>query len=150
MKVVSFPFLLTLLCLATVSAKDNNPPTPVNDKIIVLEPYVIHGSPIISFAIDITVYGDPTTKKVSRIFISRVLPGTDAENAGLKAGDEIVKADGVAVNELDGVVTVSSALGRIFLNRRPGEALKLEVLTRRAEQVTLLAQRDSLPIPIGR
>jgi len=145
MKAVSFTLLLTFVCLAAVSGEDKKTPTPENEKVIVLEPFKIKGSPVISFAIDITVYADPETKKVNRIFISRVLPDSDAEKAGLQAGDEIVKLDGITVKELDAVVSINSPLGRIFLNRRPGEPLKLEVLTRRAEQFTLHAQRENPP-----
>lgn len=140
------PLLLALVCLATVSGKNESPPAaPAQDKVLVLEPLKIHGSPIISFAIDITVYATPETKKVNRIFISRVLPDTDAEKAGLKAGDEIVKLDGVPVKEFDAVVSVESPLGRVLLNRDPGVPLKLEVITRRTEQFTLRAQRGLLP-----
>jgi predicted metalloprotease with PDZ domain len=134
--------LLTLVCVAAAPAKDKNPPAPPNDKVLVLEPVKIQGSPIISFAIDITVYADPKTKKVNRIFVSHVHPNSDAEKAGLQAGDEIVKLDGVAVKELDSKVSRDSALGRIFLNRTPGEPLRLEALTRRPQQFVIKAQRN--------
>lgn len=134
--------LLALVCLATVWGKEEKPPAEASDKVLVLEPVKIKGSPIISFAIDIAVYADPKTKKVNRIFISRVHPDTDAEKAGLQPGDEIVKLDGVSVKELDCEVSRESALGRIFLNRTPGDPLKLEALTRRPQQFVLRAQRE--------
>ena len=139
--------LLVLLGLVTVSAKDKDAPLPdpAHDKVFVLEPMKVDGKPIISFAIDITVYADPGTKKVNRIFISRVYPDTDAARSGLQRGDEIVKIGGIAVTELDSRVAPDSALGRIFLNRDPGEPLDLEVLVRRPERFTLRAQRGSLP-----
>ena len=142
MKVASV--LLALVCLAPVAGKEKDRPPPplADDKIVVLEPFKVTGSPIISFAIDIVVYGNPKTKKVNRIFIDRVVPDTDAERAGLQAGDEIVKLDGVAVKDMDAEVSRDSGLGKIFLNRTPGEPLKLEVITRRTEHFTLRAQRD--------
>lgn len=141
--------LLALLCLASipVSAKEEKTPAPAREPVIVLEPLKIHGSPIISYAIDITVYGDPETKKVNRIFIARVLPDTDADKAGLQAGDEIVKLDGKSVKEFDAVVSIDSPLGKILLNRDPGEPLRLEVITRRPQQFTLRAQRGTPFIP---
>ncbi|AOS44707.1 PDZ domain (Also known as DHR or GLGF) [Lacunisphaera limnophila] len=140
------PLLIALVCFVQLPAKESSPAVPAGDKVLVLEPLRIHGSPIISFAIDITVYAHPETKKVNRIFIAKVLPGTDAEKAGLKPGDEIVQLDGVAVTEFDAVVSIESPLGRILLDRDAGEPLKLEVITRRTEQFTLRAQRSVRPI----
>ncbi len=142
MKVV--PLLLALLCIAhTPLSAAEAPPSPApQDPVLVLEPLKIHGSPIISYAIDMSVFADPKTKLVSRIFITRVLPGTDAERAGLQAGDEIVKLDGKSVKEFDAVISMESPLGEIFLNRDPGEPLRLEVITRRTQHFTLRAQRD--------
>lgn len=134
-------FLLVLLTVTPASSKENSPPPLTSDKVLVLDPIKIQGSPIISFAIDIAVYADPETKKVDRIFIKRVLPDTDAERAGLQAGDEIVKLDDVSVKEFDAVVSVETPLGQILLNRKPGEPLKLEVIARRTQQFTVRAQR---------
>lgn len=141
----AFP-LLALLCLAPVFAKDKDagPPGAADDKVLVLEPYKIQGSPVLSFAFDITVYGDPKTKTVTRIFIARVVPNTDAEKAGLQRGDEIVKLNGVPVKGLEARISPDSALGQIFLNREPGEPLDLEVIVHRAEKFTLRAQRPTL------
>jgi membrane-associated protease RseP (regulator of RpoE activity) len=143
MKVV-FTLLALLLSVGLAPAKEKkpSPPAATGDKIYVLDPIKVKGSPIISFAIDITVYAEPGSRKIDRIFIKRVLPDTDAEKAGLQAGDEIVKLDGIAVKELDAIVSIESPLGKILLNRTPGEPLKLEVLTRRAQEFTLRAQRD--------
>jgi S1-C subfamily serine protease len=135
-------FLPILLTVTSASSREKSPPPPTSEKVLVLDPIKIHGSPIISFAIDIAVYADPDTKKVDRIFIKRVLPDTDAERAGLQAGDEIVKLDDVAVKEFDAVVSVETPLGKILLNRRPGEPLKLEVIARRTQQFTVRAQRE--------
>ncbi len=138
-------FLLLGACIATLAAaKSDTSTAPANSQVVVLEPMKISGSPIISFAIDIAVYRDPSSKKVNRIFITKVWPGTDAESANLQVGDEIVKIDGVAVKEFDAVVSVESSLGKIFLNRVPGSPLRLEVLTRKTEKVILRAQQDTL------
>ncbi len=59
-------------------------------------------------------------------------------------GDEIVKLGGVTVTEFDSQVARDSPLGRIFLNRTPGEPLDLEVLVRRPEKITLRTTRGSL------
>ncbi len=135
--------LLALLCLAPVFAKEKeaSPPVANEGKVLVLDPFHIQGKPISSFAFDMRIFGNPDTKKVERIFITRVLPNTDAEKLGLQAGDEIVKIDGVAVKDMDGAVAADSQLGRIFLNRDPGTPLNLEVIVRRMDKLTLHAQR---------
>ncbi|HEX2862104.1 MAG TPA: PDZ domain-containing protein [Lacunisphaera sp.] len=130
-------------CAATLSGEAQNPPTPTSDRILVLDPIKVHGSPVISFAIDIRIYADPETRKVDRIFITRVLPDTDADRAGLQAGDEIVKLDDVAVKEFEAVVSVETPLGRVLLNRTVGEPLRLEAVTRRTAKFTLRAQRET-------
>jgi membrane-associated protease RseP (regulator of RpoE activity) len=142
---VAFP-LLALLCLAPVFAKDkaSAPPVANEDKILVLEPFHIQGKPISSYAFDMRIYGDRETKRVRRILITRVLPNTDAEKLGLQPGDEIVKINGAAVKDLSAEVAPDSPLGRIFLNRDPGEPLDLDVVVHRAEKFTLHAQRLTL------
>ena len=138
--------LLALVGLATVSAKDKEArlPDPDKDKVLVLEPLKIEGKPIFSFAFDLTLYADPKTKKVTHLFITHVLPNTDAEDAGLRPGDEIVKIGGVPVTQMDSRVAVDSELGRIFLNREPGQPTNFEILVRRPQKFTLRAQRGSI------
>jgi predicted metalloprotease with PDZ domain len=134
-------FLLALVCLATLSGKDKIPPVVANEKVLVLEPFKVSESPLISYAIDIAVYAEPKTKTVTRIFITRVLEDTDAARAGLQPGDEIVSLDGVPVKGMEARVGPDSALGRFLLNRDHGEKLNFEIITRRTEKVTLRAQR---------
>ena len=82
---------------------------------------------------------------MTHIFITKVHPGTDADKAGLQEGDEIVKLDGEPVKGLDPRIVKDSPLGRILLNRTPGEALNLEVITHRKQELTLHAQRELPP-----
>ena len=133
--------LFASLGVVMVSAKDESPPEPVEDKIIVLEPFKVRAAPINSFGINFRIYMDPATKKVERIFITRVIPNTDAERLGLQVGDEIVKIDGVLVQELDARLNPDTVLGKTFLKREAGAPLDLEVITRRAKKFTLRAQR---------
>ena len=121
--------LLALVCLATLSGKDKIPPVVANEKVLVLEPFKVNESPLISYAIDIAVYAEPKTKTVTRIFITRVLEDTDAARAGLQPGDEIVSLDGVPVKGMEARVGPDSALGRFLLNRDHGEKLNFEIIT---------------------
>lgn len=131
------PAMLALLISAVVSGQQT--PPPAKEKPLELEPMKIHEKPIISFAIDIVIYAGADNKAVTRIFITRVLPGTDAERAGLRQGDEILKLDGAPVKGMDPVVAAESPLGRLLLNRPPGDSMKFEVFTRRVQDHTLRA-----------
>lgn len=143
--------LLALLGFVTIApAKDKAKPAPekIDDKLVVLEPFQVKARPISSFAFDIRIYSDPETKQVDRMFITRVLEDTDAEKAGLQAGDEIIKIDGMAVKDMSARVAPDSQLGALFLNRQPGEPMNLEILARRTQKLTLRAQHQaSGPVP---
>lgn len=145
MKAVSV--LLVLVCFVTASGKDKAPPVVANEKVLVLEPFKVNETPLISYAIDIAIYVDPKTKKVTRIFITRVIEDTDAERAGLKPGDEIVSLDGVPVKGMEPKVGPDSPLGQFLLNRDHGERLNFEIITHRTENITLRAQRGIPGIP---
>lgn len=131
--------LVALHLLASASGK--NAPAPVNlkEKPVELAPMRIHEKPIISFAFDIAVYTDPKTNLVSGIRITHVHPDTDAEKAGLQKGDEIMQLDGTPVRGLDPVIAAGTPLGRLLLNRDPGDRARFEVRTRRTREYTLHA-----------
>ena len=131
--------LASLVLLAPLCAKDK-PPAPSDGKVFILEPFKVKGTAASNFAIDIRILVDAGTSKIFKILITRVVDDSDAAELGLQVGDEIVKIDGVPVEGMDSKVDVASQIGRIFLNRHPGDQLKLEVLTRRTQKVTLRAQ----------
>lgn len=135
------PAILILLALSPAFGNEVAP--PADDKVVKLEPFKIRDNAIISFALDIAIYVEPDTKKATHVLITRVHSGTDAAQAGLQPGDEIVKLDGVPVKGMDSRVVKNSPLGHILLNREPGEPLKLEIITHRTQDFTLHAQRGS-------
>lgn len=143
----ALPCLLAVLLLAPATAKEKpakeTPPDQRKEEVYTLDPLKVHEKPILSFAVDLAVYADPKTKQVTRVFITGVRPDTDAEHLGLQAGDEIVKIDGQPVAGMDSVVAAETQLGKLLLNRRPGEPLKIEVITRRTQSFTLRAQKGS-------
>lgn len=143
----ALPCLLALLLVPAPAREKPGKETPADRKpaeeVLTLDPVKVHEKPILSFAVDLAVYADPKTKLVTRVFITGVQPNTDAEHLGLQAGDEIVKIDGQPVAGMDAVVAAETPLGKVLLNRRPGEPLKIEVITRRTQNFTLRAQKGS-------
>jgi membrane-associated protease RseP (regulator of RpoE activity) len=132
--------LLLLAALAATALGQDSPPVTADGKTVVLAPFKVHGVPIMNFAIDIRIFIGPETKKVSKIVILEVKPHSDASVFGLQEGDEIVKIDGNPVEGMDPTVEINSQLGKILLNRTPGDQLRLEVQEHRTVHVTLRAQ----------
>ena len=62
--------------------------------------------------------------------VGKVLPGSPAERAGLREGDEIVNVDGQAVSDFAGLVAL--------VQPRPGQRLELSVLR----------DGDTIPVPV--
>jgi C-terminal processing protease CtpA/Prc len=102
--------------------------------------HAIAGKPV-TFGVDIGITLSTETKRVDRAFITRVRPGSDAENAGLRAEDEISTLDGLPVAGMDPGVSADSQLGRLLLGRSAGDPLKLGIVTGRTQEFTLRAQR---------
>ena len=127
---------LSLALLAAGFAKDK---PPVSEETLVLDPIKVRGNATSNFAIDIQIVVSPQTNKVITIRIAKVFENSDAADLDLQVGDLIVKVDGVPVEGMDPKIDFRSEIGKIFLNRKPGDTLKLEVLTRRIRDVTLRA-----------
>ena len=131
--------LVALLAVGSLVATDKTPAK--EDKLLILDPMVIRTEPVGSYAIEIGITINPDTKKVDRMFITGVQDDSDAEEAGLRSGDEILKLDGHSVQEFDAILRKDSPLGRILRDRDPGDPLKLEIRVRRTQSYTLRAQR---------
>jgi len=141
-----FPAALPLLFLpvsAVLGAADSVPATDPAETRIVLKPYPVRDVPFNSYSFDVSVYANKQTHLITHLYITAVGEGSDAEQLGLKAGDEIIKLDGKPVKAMHSEFTAGGELFQLLVNRRPGEKLQLEVMTHRLVEVTLIA-----PIPV--
>jgi predicted metalloprotease with PDZ domain len=138
----SIRLLAALLSPVLLLAADN---PPAKEKLLVLDPMMIRSVPIGSYAIEVGIKVNSDTKKVERMFVTGVRENTDAEDAGLQPGDEILKLDGRSVQEFDASLRKDGPLSRILIDREFGEPLKLEILVHRKQTFTLRAQPHSQP-----
>jgi C-terminal processing protease CtpA/Prc len=139
MKFVRLLILLALPGLLLAKETKAKPGETAGGKAVTLDAYKFTDQAIGSFTIAIRTAREADSRK-TRIFIIEVAAASDAEGSDLRVGDEIVKIGGVPVENMDPLVTKETELGKIFLNRKPGAPLELEVVTRRTKQVTLRAR----------
>ena len=136
---MKFLRLLAALLSPVLLLAADKPPAK-QEQVLVLDPLMIRAEKIGSYAIEIGIKINADTKKVERMFVTGVRENSDAENAGLQPGDEIMKLDGRPVTEFDASLRKNGPLGRILIDRDLGDPLKLEVLVRRTQAFTLRAE----------
>lgn len=105
-----------------------------------LEPFKVRDDPINSFGFDLAIYWDRGTRKVTRMFVGEIHEGSEAAELDLAVGDEIRKINGRPVTEFIAGVDAQSELGKIFLARKPGETLDLEIIRHRPGRIKLTAK----------
>ena len=102
---------------------------PVAGDVVEMAPFRAQDSPVTGFPIGLAVTTNPLTGKVKKITVNDVPAGSTTERAGIRVGDQIVGIDHRKVQEFAVGIGQHSELGRIFLNRDPGDEVQLEVLT---------------------
>ncbi len=136
------PVLVSFALLGLLVAKEKEPPAPA-DEIVTLDTFKVRGTPLNSFALSMRILVNAEHKKM-RIVVTEVIENSDAQALGLQVGDEIVRINGEPVEDMDPRVGKDSPLGKVFLNRAPGDTIDLEVVTRRTKEVTLRAKPANL------
>ncbi len=128
--------LAALLSLPLLAISD---PRPAVESEVLLKPFVVKSDPINSYAFALTVSVDTSTKKIARLIITAVGEDSDAERAGLRNGDEIVRINGLPVSDLNPDLGPNGQFHQWLINRPVGEKLNIEVVTKRTMRVTLNA-----------
>ena len=117
---------------------------------VTLEPYTVKDTPLISYPISFTVTRDRKANHVNEILVSEVPEDSLTEKAGVKPGDIVVRINGRPAESFTAGVSRESELGKIFINRPPGETVQLDLLaaeTRKAYSVTLESESVTSMLP---
>ncbi len=140
--------LIPTICLLVLASLPLQGQAPVTDKpaappetkpvppaakpaeaIVKLEPMEVLGEPPkLSFGISLQIWQDGLTGNVSTIYITGVKPGSEAAKQGLVPFTQIDRIDGRPVQSYLASLKSSSELGKIFINRKLGAKVALEVL----------------------
>jgi hypothetical protein len=107
---------------------------PAPKGVVELEPFRVQGIPLTSFPISFETSRDRITGHVRQIIVREVPPSSTTEQAGVKPGDQIIAINGRSIREFHGGITIDSELGRIFLNRRPGDTVHLDLIAADSQQ----------------
>jgi hypothetical protein len=117
---------------------------PLPEGVVALPTLRVNGIPLTEFQISFEITRNAAGDRVAGIVVSNVPERSDTEQAGVKVGDAIVAIDGRAATDFSVGVDKDSELGRIFLNRKTGDTVVLEVMHANAEKplsVTLRVPR---------
>jgi PDZ domain len=109
--------------------------------VVGMEPVHVKDTPLTSFPISLEIVPDYATDRIVRILVNEVPEGSITERAGVKVGDEIIAINGRKITDFKVGVGKDSEIGRIFLNREPGDMVDLELMAhtpgRKSRTVTL-------------
>jgi len=83
--------------------------------------------PKLSFGIGLEVWKDNVTRLATSILIARVRPESEAEQKGLVPRMRILRIDGKPAQEYEASFFKGKELSRIFVDRRNGDKVELEV-----------------------
>jgi C-terminal processing protease CtpA/Prc len=102
----------------------------------------VRGEAVCSYGIGVAAEREHGTKKIKRLFIYSVAEDSDAAQAGLKPGDEILSVNGHKVAGMDGTMKPGAELFDLLVDQPAGRSLALEVAVRTVRKVTLEATPD--------
>jgi membrane-associated protease RseP (regulator of RpoE activity) len=137
--------LLLSLAILCSSAGADEPTEAHVDVPLVMPKVVVRDNALCSFGFSLKCLGDARTKKIDRILISEVRGGTRAAELGLRPGDEILSVNGVKVADLKGGMNRDGDIMQLFVNRRKGDAIDLEVEVRVVKGLTFYAAPSEPP-----
>ncbi len=101
-------------------------------------------NPQLSFGISLKMLRNDATRRIYALEISRVRAGSYAEGQGVKPGMRILRIDGKPVQYIAATFMPGSELGRVFVSRKPGDQVELQVVSPNSTEpktIVLIEQR---------
>lgn len=95
---------------------------------VVLDPYRVKSVPVTGFPVSLRLSHDRLTRRITGIVISEVADIGAIEHPELRAGDAVIRIDRRNVAEFSDGIGADTELGRIFLNRKLGDVVELDLL----------------------
>lgn len=142
-RLLSSPLFLLLAVLVVPAfappARGAEPEEQPKMDSVQLPKFTVKGEAVCSFGFGVTFTRDPETLRVRRVLISKVSPGSAAEQRGLQVGDEIMAINGEKVAGMEGEIKRGKKLFDLLADREPGDTVDLDVTVRVAKKITLRA-----------
>jgi len=101
---------------------------PGSSEPVVLGPFRVKSVPVTGFPVSLQINHDRSTRRVTAVVISEVTDLGAKEYPELRAGDTVIRIDRRNVAEFSDGIGADTELGRIFLNRKLGDVVELDLL----------------------
>jgi C-terminal processing protease CtpA/Prc len=114
---------------------------------VTMDKFTVASKHLQSFGIALEFWENKSTQRVMEMYIKEVQQGSMAEDKGLTKGTRIFEIDGIPVDSFDATFAVGSDLNKIFIDRKNGDRVTLEVKipgTHGLRTVTLIEQRSRI------
>lgn len=143
---VSLSLLSAAAARATPAASDDDNRPPVT-----MQKYVVNDKHLLCFGVAIELWEDKNTQRVLAMYVKAVQPESMAELEGLAPGTRIFGIEGIPVEDFTATFGEGSELNRIFLNRKNGDRVTLEVKMegKRGTKFVTLVQKSGLNVFLG-
>ncbi len=96
--------------------------------VVKMEPVTVTADSLLSFGFSVRVIRTESPRQLVAMFVERVQRDSDADRKGLEAGMQIVAIDSRAASSFDPTFASGSDLARIFVGRRDGDSVVLDVI----------------------
>jgi hypothetical protein len=112
---------------------------------VVLDPYRVKSVPVTGFPVSLQISHDRLTRRVTGIVISEVADIGATEHPELRAGDTVIRINRRNVTEFSDGIGADTELGRIFLNRKLGDRVELDLLEAKTQKPYSVSLRCFAP-----